>query len=475
MDIETLKKLIKRYEIRYNRYLELGREGRRYYRNKPDIIFEPEKDRNEQPLRNADNKIPFNFHGLLVNQKAAYMFTVPPAFDVGGADANDALSDLLGEEFGRYCKDLCVDASNTSVAWLHVWRGEDKGIRYAPVPSDQVIPIWDKALIKRLLGVLRVYPDIDEETGNELTVYEYWNDSECSMYVYDNGEGIDFLREYNKFADNRGTPTNIFAHDIGEVPFFCFENNNIGKSDLYPIKMLIDAYCKVFSGFMNDLEDIQEIIFILTNYGGQNLSEFLQDMKQYKVIKIENEGAGDKSGVNTLTIDLPTEAREKFLDITRACIFEQGMGIDPEPQNFGNSSGVALKYLYALLEQKAGLMETQFRSTFSKFVRCICACSGIPVDTKIIQTWRRTSVTNDTETAQIAQQSNGIISRRTILANHPWVEDVDTELEQLEEDRREVNPYEGMMFNDQSGVLGTAQDRNAGSDDPGRLEDKKAY
>ena len=42
------------------------------------------------------------------------------------------------------------------------------------------------------------------------------------------------------------------------------------------------------------------------------------------------------------------------------------MGVDPNPENFGNSSGVALKYLYSLLELKAGMMETQFRSGFDK-------------------------------------------------------------------------------------------------------------
>ena len=42
-------------------------------------------------------------------------------------------------------------------------------------------------------------------------------------------------------------------------------------------------------------------------------------------IQIESDGDGDHSGVSTLTIELPVEAREKLLEITRKCIFEQGM------------------------------------------------------------------------------------------------------------------------------------------------------
>ena len=51
------------------------------------------------------------------------------------------------------------------------------------------------------------------------------------------------------------------------MPFIFFSNNDEGTSDLNDIKELIDSYDKIYSGFVNDLEDIQEIIFVLTNYG----------------------------------------------------------------------------------------------------------------------------------------------------------------------------------------------------------------
>jgi len=42
---------------------------------------------------------------------------------------------------------------------------------------------------------------------------------------------------------------------------------------------------------------------------------------------------------------------------------------------------------------------------------------------------------NDLETATIAQQSKGIISDRTIIANHVWVDDLEQELERIEEEK----------------------------------------
>lgn len=439
MDIEVIKKLIRKYQAGHTDFVRQIAKARAYYRNETDIMFPPlkeEREKKEKPLRNADNRIPFNFHGLLVNQKASYMFTAPPLFDLGEKKANKDLVKFLGDKYPKVCKDLCIEASNCTVGWLHVWCDKKSTWKYAIVPAEQVIPVWSDSLEKELLGVFRSYQNIDDDTGDTYIIYEYWNETECAAYRLKAGDELDQLLPYQMFLVDPMLCeyADTYRHGVGEVPFFPFFNNNIDTDDLKNIKPLIDVYCKVFSGFVNDLEDIQEVIFVLTNYGGADLGQFLRDLKDYKAIQIESEGDGDHSGVSTLTIELPVEAREKLLEITRKCIFEQGMGVDPDPQNFGNSSGVALKFLYALLEQKAGLQETEFRLGFGQFIRCVCRLNGISIkDDTIVQTWTRTSVQNDQELSQIATQSKGIVSDETIVAHHPWVDDPEKEMELLQE------------------------------------------
>lgn len=439
MDIEVIKKLIRKYQVGHTDFVRQIAKAKAYYRNETDIMFPPlkeEREKKEKPLRNADNRIPFNFHGLLVNQKASYMFTAPPLFDLGEKKANKDLVKFLGDKYPKVCKDLCIEASNCTVGWLHVWCDKKSTWKYAIVPAEQVIPVWSDSLEKELLGVFRSYQNIDDDTGDTYIIYEYWNETECAAYRLKAGDELDQLLPYQMFLVDPMLCeyADTYRHGVGEVPFFPFFNNNIDTDDLKNIKPLIDVYCKVFSGFVNDLEDIQEVIFVLTNYGGADLGQFLRDLKDYKAIQIESEGDGDHSGVSTLTIELPVEAREKLLEITRKCIFEQGMGVDPDPQNFGNSSGVALKFLYALLEQKAGLQETKFRLGFGQFIRCVCRLNGISIkDDTIVQTWTRTSVQNDQELSQIATQSKGIVSDETIVAHHPWVDDPEKEMELLQE------------------------------------------
>ena len=458
MDIEVIKKLIRKYQSGHTDFVRQAEKAKAYYRNETDIMFPPlkeEQEKKEKPLRNADNRIPFNFHGLLVNQKASYMFAAPPIFDLGNKDANKNLTQFLGDKYPKVCKDLCIEASNCTVAWLHVWKDGKGAWKYAVVPAEQIIPVWTSDLEKELSGVFRSYQSIDEETGDRYTVYEYWNDKECTAYRLKAGDELDQLIPYQMFLVDPELCeySDCYQHGVGEVPFFPFFNNNIDTDDLKNIKPLIDTYCKVFSGFVNDLEDIQEVIFVLTNYGGEDLGQFLRDLKDYKAIQIESDGDGDHSGVSTLTIELPVEAREKLLEITRKCIFEQGMGIDPDPQNFGNSSGVALQFLYSLLEQKAGLQETEFRLGFGRFIRCICRLQEIKIkDGTIVQTWTRTSVKNDQELSQIASQSKGIISDETIVSHHPWVDDPEKEMDLLKEqeessaaDISDMFPKEGAL------------------------------
>lgn len=92
--------------------------------------------------------------------------------------------------------------------------------------------------------------------------------------------------------------------------------------------------------------------------------------------------------------------------------------------------------MYSLLEMKTGLMETEFKLGFAKLIRAICKYLNIECKT-IIQTWTRTSIKNDTEQAQICKDSVGVISRKTILKNHPFVEDADAEIKQMEKEAKE--------------------------------------
>ena len=55
---------------------------------------------------------------------------------------------------------------------------------------------------------------------------------------------------------------------------------------------------------------------------------------------------------------------------------------------------------------------------------------------EILVTLNTNGITDDLETMQIIKESKGIISEKTLLGKHPFVEDVNSEMEQLERERK---------------------------------------
>ena len=460
MEIEAIKKLIKENVRGYPSRNVKIRKATMYYENKNDILrkrdpLEEKRKKmkeSENPLRSADNRISHPFHQLLVNQKAAYTMTVPPLFDVDDKGLNDEIVKLLGDMYAKVAKDLCINASNAGVAWLHIWRDENHQnfFRYAVVDSQQIIPVCSKKLSHDLEGVLRIYEDYDED-ANTIVVYEYWNDEMCSRFFRPKKTTVEDLEVFNSFpvldigTNEEVGLTNEFIHGWKKVPFIPFRNNPSEQSDLDLYKQLIDVYDKVFSGFVNDVDDIQQIIFVLTNYGGEDKEEFLKDLKQYKMIKIDSDVEGEKSGVDTLAVDIPIEARAKILEVTREAIFSLGQGVDPQKNIGQNNSGAALKYMYSLLELKASMLETEFRVGFADLVRFILEYSGKNSDVAIKQTWTRSAINNDLEQADIVSKLATVTSQENIAKSNPLVENWETELanlkNELSEDLRAEDDY----------------------------------
>lgn len=469
MEIDEFKKLVKKYEPYHTAFVNDALISERYYENNSDILFGKEKkDEDGTVLRNADNRIPRNFHGLIVNQKASYAFTVPPVFDIGNIKYNKHIAEVLGDEYIKNCMELCINAANATIGWVHYWITDSK-FEWAVVDSKQIIPIWNKSLKRKLIGVMRVYEELDEASGDNYIIYEYWTDTDCQTYRRKSADTVENGMSFYEMFTNPETNemTADYKHEMKEVPFIPFFNNNIHTSDLKNIKRLIDVYDKVYSGFINDLDDVQEIIMVVSGYGGTNLNGFLQDLKKYKTIKVD--GDEPNSGVSMLNIEIPIEARKAVLDITRKAIFEQGQGFDPQPENFGNQSGEALKFMYSLLEMKVGLMETEFRLGFAKLVRAICRCNKIPCTT-IEQTWTRNRIKNDTELAQICKDSVGVISKKTIVKNHPFVSDAEKELKQIEQEEKEEESKEDIY---QKAFNADKKDESSDNDIGDGIQDKK--
>ena len=82
-----------------------------------------------------------------------------------------------------------------------------------------------------------------------------------------------------------------------------------------------------------------KFIYILRNYGGQDLAEFLKDLKEHMAIKVTSDG-----GVDKLQADLNIDAVMAFLDKQRRDLFDFAAAVDTKDPDLGNASGTAIKF-----------------------------------------------------------------------------------------------------------------------------------
>ena len=67
----------------------------------------------------------------------------------------------------------------------------------------------------------------------------------------------------------------------------------------------------------------------------------------------------------------------------------------------------------------------------------------------IIQTWTRTAIRNDSELVDMCSKSKGVISNKTIIKNHPFVDDPEEEEKHLNKEQEEHNIYGYEDFNNE--------------------------
>lgn len=148
MELEVVKKLIKKYLPGHGDFLQKAMIAKRYYQAQNDILFMEKKktDETENPMRNADNRIAMTFYPLLVDQKISYLFTAPPLFDTKNEEANQLITDVLGGEYAAKVQELGTNAANSGIGWLHYWTDENNDFQYGVVPSEQIIPVWSPKL-----------------------------------------------------------------------------------------------------------------------------------------------------------------------------------------------------------------------------------------------------------------------------------------------------------------------------------------
>jgi SPP1 family phage portal protein len=144
------------------------------------------------------------------------------------------------------------------------------------------------------------------------------------------------------------------------------------------------------------------------------------------------------------------------------------MGYDAKDDRLGgNANQLNIMSMYSDIDLDANEMETEYQSSFEQLLYFInLHLANIRISDfdgeEIEVIFNRDMLINESDIIANIRQSVGILSERTLVANHPWTDDPQAELERLEDERgqSEQSQYGG-VFGANSNTVVTNSGENA--------------
>lgn len=421
--------------------------GEQYYEVNNDIfqrkITRPtKKGGNEELKYKANNKLAHAFYKNLVDEKVNYLLGKDYTLKSDNEEYIKKLDWTLGDDFLDILNELGYEASNKGIGWLHIFINEDSKLDYMVIPSEQIIPIWRDRRHKTLDRLIRIY-DLLVYEGLEkktITKIELWYSDRVEYYVKDGDQIVLDSEKYLNVEGNIGHYLKDGKYAVwSKIPFIAFKNNRIEKGDINFIKSLIDNYDLSRSDVANFIEEVKNLIFILKGYGGEDLGEFMDNLNYYRAISVDD----NDGGVDALNPTMDVEAIKIHYEQLKRDINECGQGVNKDLDKFGSApSGIALKFLYSGIDLKSNSLEVLFKKAFKELLYFINiylseSSQGSYKDVPVELIFNKNIKINETETITNCINSKGVISNKTIMANHPWVQDPVEEQEQLDKEKEE--------------------------------------
>lgn len=441
---QVLEQEVKEWEASEKRNLMLL--GDLYYRNRMNV----DKKAKDAHWK-SDIRMKHGFVRKLVDQKIGYLLSKTPSITTDNEVYQQKLNEFFDGGMLNKLKKVGKEAVNKGVAYLYPYIDEKGELSFMRFKSEQILPYYADEERMKVQCFIRVY-EVEYYLGTEKKrqkKVEFYHDNGITFYTFDDsGNLIPDIQENGEYEQDYHFILGEKKLLWEEIPLIHFRYNEEEQPLIEMVKTLVDNYNVQASINADVLADIPNFIYVLKNYGGQDLAEFLMELARYRTIKTDEDG-----GVDTLKADPQTSSVEAELERTRKAIYEFGRGVDTTNEDLGNASGVALKYRFADLDLDCNIFEAEMKSSiehmlwfYTHYLNMIG--EGDFTEEKVSITFNRDIIINESEVIQSVKNSVGILDDRTIRENHPWyTQEVEERLEKEKQESQERYDNYATTFN----------------------------
>lgn len=351
--------------------------GWNYYQAQHDILnyrmfyFNSDGELVEDTTR-SNIKISHPFFPELVDQAVQYMLSGKNQIIRSDDPAlQSRLDEYFDDEFMCELQEVLTGTISKGHEYMYAYAGADERLHFEHADSMGVIEVREKETDDGCAYVIYWYVDRIAKQNKTIRRVQVWDENQVTFFVQDeDGKLIPDEKEkinprphviYHKDGDDA-----VYYENFGFIPFFRLDNNKEQKSDLVPIKDLIDDYDLMSCGLSNNLADFDHPLHVVKGFQGDNLEELATNLKTKKMIGVDAQG-----GVEVHTVDIPYQARLTKMQEDEKNIYRFGMGFNSAQLGDGNVTNVVIKSRYALLDLKCNKLEIRLKQFLKKLVKVV--------------------------------------------------------------------------------------------------------
>ena len=434
-------------------------DGVNYFRGIQDILGKQRLAIGEggqlEPVKNLPNsRVIDNVYRTMVKQKTNYLLGKPITISSGKPEYQALLTDILDKNFMRQLKEIGQDAITCGIGWLYVHYDEQGELKFHRFRPYEIIPEWTDNEHTELDSVIRFY-DVEVYDGG---LYDK-RVTKVEVYTKD---GVDYYEAYGAYGNGlvRCAPWHTDYMQVGgksynwdRLPFVAFKRDDDMTPLIRHCRSLQDGLNRILSNFEDNMEeDPRQSIIVLVNYDGTDLGEFRHNLAMYGAVKVRSDGSGTGGDVKTLEVTVNSENYKAISDIFRQAIIRNCMGYDAKDERMaGAPNEMNIRSMYNDIDLDASDMETEFQYSLDRLVDFIDlhlmnTGAGDFTREKYAITFNTDMPMDEASTISNIRNSVGIVSTETLLARHPWVDNVDDEMERLAKEKQseldqQYNPF----------------------------------
>lgn len=441
-----------------SRYRKEQKLGERYYLGKHDILEYKRmvigKGGELEEVKNLpNNRIVDNQYGIHTEKKANYMFGRPISIESKNETYAKEVRKLINHKFMATMKEVCLDAMNQKIGWLYVYYS-DSGLKFKKFTPYEILPIWTDSCHDELEKVVRLYEKVVYSgSGSKEVQYK------VEVYTKDGIKKYDYINDrlYPSGTEAYFNVTTVVDGEVCDekpfnwqrIPIIPFKYNPKEVNLIMRVKSLQDGINRMLSTFQNNMEeDSRNTILVLVNYDGENLSEFRNNLQKYGAVKVRSENGGN-GDLKTLQVEVKAENYKAIVDIFKKALIQNMRSSDTtelRSQSGGSPNQMNIQSIYSDMDNDANSMETQFQASFDDlmwFVNTYLSNAGKgDFDDEISFVLNRDMMQDEALIVQSMTMLNGIISKRTLVSQLPFINDPDKEMKQIEEEqKKEMEAY----------------------------------